>query len=296
MVVHQYRSARRWWRIRCGAAATLAQLALALTEYRGVLADSGLVECPEVLQDDDEDGGGGSDSGASEEGGGGGGGKGRRHKKGGADVEILDSSSSGTEDEGGGGKVRRLGGARRRQGGGKGGSALPARAARSRAAPVVDYSTEDEAEGPSRKRRCATAEDSDASGDGSDGSGEGDTDAEDRVCMVCDSADASGSVMLLCQGCDKAVHTACSQKRFTSSWFCDACLAKPCPQCKRPVRVEDSIVCGPEEDVGGGGGGGGGGRPRRAAAKKKGCDKDFHLACVGLRKAPAGDWYCKTCR
>lgn len=29
--------------------------------------------------------------------------------------------------------------------------------------------------------------------------------------------------------------------------------------------------------------------------KGGGCDLIFHLACVGLKKVPAGNWYCPSC-
>ena len=27
-----------------------------------------------------------------------------------------------------------------------------------------------------------------------------------------------------------------------------------------------------------------------------GCDKEAHLACVGLTQVPTGDWFCSSCR
>ena len=58
-------------------------------------------------------------------------------------------------------------------------------------------------------------------------------------------------------------------------WFCPECSASPCPRCKKPVQAVLSIKCGTDD---------------KGEGVKQGCDKDFHLTCVGLKKAPKGDW------
>ena len=102
--------------------------------------------------------------------------------------------------------------------------------------------------------------------------------------MLCGEADVPGKGTLLpCAGCDHAAHSGCCLLRGAPSvWFCEKCRHAPCAVCKKPVKQTESIICGPD--------------PEEAAGGKPGCDKTFHVACVGLKRAPKGDWWCSKCK
>ena len=108
-----------------------------------------------------------------------------------------------------------------------------------------------------------------------------------------------------------------------SMWLCPDCSSHECSACASgdpPLTLNNHIICGPdgdddEDDEGAfSGGTGRGGKTVRKRARsrggkkqaagstvltarraKLGCDRMFHLACVGLSGLPDGDWFCRDC-
>jgi hypothetical protein len=118
------------------------------------------------------------------------------------------------------------------------------------------------------------------------------------------------------------------------TWLCPDCATHECSACGTadpPLILDNHIICGPDDGsdaeddedeeneeaaavAGGYGGTGQGGRSggrsakqkrkqargravisQHAAASQLGCERMFHLACVGLQQLPAGDWFCRDC-
>ena len=111
----------------------------------------------------------------------------------------------------------------------------------------------------------------------------GGTDNHNRNCGSCNKA---GGLTYFCSACALAFHETCAlrvsaPKRRDGFWLCVGCEEERCPACgKGPVPASDSILCGDDKEGGG-----------------SGCDKAYHLRCVGLTTAtlPEGDWLCDGC-
>jgi len=105
----------------------------------------------------------------------------------------------------------------------------------------------------------------------------GEDDHWERLCSVCER----GGTLLCCDGCPKAFHLQCSglskMPEENEDWFCVDCAGQACGVCNKVPKVDNHIICGDENG-------------------KHGCEKVFHLECVGLKVLPEGDWFCPECR
>ena len=104
-------------------------------------------------------------------------------------------------------------------------------------------------------------------------------DHEDE-CYMCGKGGGNGSrELILCDGCPHVSHVSCAGLRRVpqDDWFCDECHQNPCNICKKLVKTQDSIVCGPDDE---------------SKSKRQGCGLVYHLKCVKLKSPPKGDWFC----
>ena len=88
---------------------------------------------------------------------------------------------------------------------------------------------------------------------------------------------------MCCEGCPRVFHLPCVglARLPDDDWYCDECTTHVCAACdnaRERLTLHNHVICGEEREGG------------------YGCDRFFHLACVGLDALPEGDWLCSTCR
>jgi len=281
-VTFEYRSIRKWWRQRVISSRTFHQVGLVLLEFRDMCAITSLSITPvrtivdslesEEEEEEEEEEGRGDVSRLRR--GGASGRKGKNAKgvqrklkssKGKGGRSSYNNINSDTEDEG----------------------SRPMRGARQRSAPIIESEgessgTEDERRGhggaaKKRGRRGGAYVIDDDDEEEEEEEEEEMEEKGDPQCCFCGQMD---STLHECVGCAGEYCKDCSgiQKRAPKTdWFCAKCNAHPCPKCKKPVKVAESITCGPE--------------PNKKRGKNPGCERDYHMNCVGLKRAPKDDWF-----
>jgi hypothetical protein len=255
-------------------ARTIAMLSLSLLEFRDNCHVAQLAARPPTLAegDDDDEEGTDSDATADDDAA-----RGRPRRAAAAKKAAgrgADADSDATEEDA---PPRRCGGGGARRGGGG------------------DSSTDEDAPRGRGGARRAAVVDSDDDEDEEESGAEYEAPAHKTHCSACSlPSNAEAGELLLCAGCDSAAHQSCAllRNRPRGDWFCGDCIAAPCPKCNKPVPTRDSIICGPDEDAERKAALKAGRRPRRP---RPGCDTAFHPACVGLKRAPDGSWYCAKC-
>ncbi|GAB5032928.1 phf isoform b [Nannochloropsis oceanica] len=104
-------------------------------------------------------------------------------------------------------------------------------------------------------------------------------------CEVCDGGDRE-HLIVLCDTCERGFHTTCLGMRKVpkESYYCDLCQAKREAKTRADKARRDGAcqACGGVEE------------PHRILLCD-GCDGEWHLACVGLKRVPRKDWYCREC-
>eukprot|EP00624_Nannochloropsis_granulata_P001633 evm.model.NODE_18033_length_94466_cov_20.978998.21 len=104
-------------------------------------------------------------------------------------------------------------------------------------------------------------------------------------CEVCGAGDRE-HLIVLCDTCERGFHTTCLGMRKVpkESYYCDPCQAKQEAKARADkARIEGACqACGGVED------------PHRILLCD-GCDGEWHLACVGLKRVPRKDWFCRAC-
>eukprot|EP00618_Florenciella_parvula_P017389 CAMPEP_0119489484 /NCGR_PEP_ID=MMETSP1344-20130328/14915_1 /TAXON_ID=236787 /ORGANISM="Florenciella parvula, Strain CCMP2471" /LENGTH=702 /DNA_ID=CAMNT_0007524539 /DNA_START=104 /DNA_END=2209 /DNA_ORIENTATION=+ len=116
-----------------------------------------------------------------------------------------------------------------------------------------------------------------ASGGGhTGGHGSTATDVWSSTCDVC----SAGGDLLCCDGCPRAFHLRCLGLTAVpdGDFLCDECEGDACAACGGELRIDNHIICGSEKKG------------------QQGCERLFHLDCVGLSVLPEGDWWCRDCR
>lgn len=125
---------------------------------------------------------------------------------------------------------------------------------------------------PSSKRARRSRDDEEEEEEADEqGAGEGD-DHNDQ-CAAC----GKEGNLICCDTCPLVYHVRCAGLRRApdGEWKCPECANEKCGKCgKGPIEVGQDIMCGDG---------------------KRGCDRSFHLKCVGLSELPEGDWYCPKC-
>ncbi len=106
-------------------------------------------------------------------------------------------------------------------------------------------------------------------------------------CEECGGGDRE-HLIVLCDTCEKGWHTTCLGLRKVpkDAYFCAPCQAKQAAkELAAKAREEGGCqLCGQDNE------------PEKILLCD-GCDGEFHLACVGLKRVPRNDWFCsKTCR
>jgi hypothetical protein len=114
---------------------------------------------------------------------------------------------------------------------------------------------------------------------------------QDEACAVCSKKNQrKGNEMLLCDGCDFAVHLKCYDLTEIpeGDWFCKSCDPDAYTETGKDEEQEDEdSACGVCSKK----------RVRKGSEMLlcDGCDCAVHLKCYGLSSVPEGDWFCRTC-